>query len=59
MTIAEKIAKNLVDPEKHGPILRALIQVLEEDGEKGVKDLIKRFIDEIEQELPPDEVSEV
>ena len=42
-----------------GPILRAIIQVLEEDGEKGVKDLIKRFIDEIEQELPPDEEGEV
>jgi hypothetical protein len=58
MTIADQIAKNLIDPENHGPILRALISVLEEEGEKGVKNLIERFIKEIEQELPPDENSE-
>ena len=59
MTVADQIAKNLVDPENHDPILRALIHVLEEEGEKGVKTLIERFIKEIEQELPPDEKSEV
>jgi hypothetical protein len=58
MTIADQIAKNLVDPENHAPILRSLIHVLEEEGEKGVKTLIERFIKEIEQELPPDENSE-
>ena len=59
MTIADQIAKNLVDPEKHGAMLSALIRVLEEEGEKGVKALIERYIKEIEQELPPDEESEV
>jgi hypothetical protein len=58
MTIADQIAKNLVDPENHGPILYALIRVLEEEGEKGVKTLLERFVKEIEQELPPDEKSE-
>ncbi len=55
MTITNQISKNLTDPEKHGPILNAIIHVLEEEGEKGVKSLIERFIQEIEQELPPDE----
>ena len=55
MTIADQIAKNLVDPEMHGSMLSTLIRVLEVDGEKGVKDLIERLINEIDQELPPDE----
>ena len=58
MTIADQIAKNLVDPQKHGLMLIALMRVLEEEGEKGVKALIERFINEIEQELPPEEKSE-
>jgi len=58
MTIADQIAKNLIDPDEHGLMLHALIHVLEEEGEKGVKALIERFITEIQQELPPEEESE-
>jgi hypothetical protein len=55
MSIANQINKNLIDPENHGAILNAIIRVLEEEGEKGVKALIERFVKEIEQELPPNE----
>lgn len=37
MTITEQITKNLVEPKKHGPILKALVDILEEEGEKGLK----------------------
>jgi len=53
MSIAEQIRANLVDPDKHGPILKALVDILEEQGEKGVKDRIKKWVEEIEAEAPP------
>lgn len=53
MTIVEQIQANLVDPDKHGPILKALVDILEEQGERGVKDRIKKWIEEIEAETPP------
>ena len=53
MSIVEQIRANLVDPDKHGPILKALADILEEQGEKGVKDRIKKWIEEIEAETPP------
>jgi hypothetical protein len=52
MTITEQITQNLVDPDKHGPVLKALIDVLEEDGEKGLKDRIKQWVQEILEEDP-------
>ena len=58
MLISEYIAQNLVDPEKHTPILNALIAILEEDGEKGVKDKIAQWIGEIQEEQPDEEESE-
>ena len=53
MSIIEQITKNLVNSEKHAPILKALIEILEEKGEKGVKERIKKWIEEIEAETPP------
>ena len=53
MSIIEQITKNLVNSEKHAPILKALIEILEEKGEKGVKERIKKWIEEIETEMPP------
>lgn len=58
MTITEQITKNLLDPEKHGPILKALIDILEEEGEKGLKDRIKQRVQEILEESPDSEESE-
>lgn len=54
MTIAEQISRNLLDPEKHSPVLSALIDILEEDGEKGLKDRIKQWVQEIQEEDPPE-----
>lgn len=53
MSIVEQIKMNLVDPDKHGPILKALVDILEEQGEKGVKDRIEKWVEEIEAETPP------
>jgi len=58
MSIVEQIRKNLVDPDKHGPILQALVDILEEQGEKGVKDRIKKWVEEIKAETPPPTESE-
>jgi len=58
MSIVEQIRKNLVDPDKHGPILKALVEILEERDEKGVKDQIKKWIEEIKTEIPPPDESE-
>jgi len=58
MSIVEQIKSNLVDPNKHGPILKALVGILEEQGEKGVKDRIKKWVEEIEAETPPPTESE-
>ena len=58
MSIVEQIRKNLVDPDKHGPILKALVDILEEQGERGVKDRIKKWIKEIEAETPSSTESE-
>jgi hypothetical protein len=58
MSIVEQITKSLVDPGKHGPILKALVDILEEDGEKAAKDRIKKWIEEIQVETLPGHVSE-
>lgn len=58
MTITEQIAKNLVEPEKHGPILKALVDILEEEGEKGLKDRISQWVREIQEAEPNSEESE-
>ena len=57
MTITEQITKNLVDPEKHGPILKALTEILEEQGEKGLKDRIRQLVQEILEAEPEIEES--
>lgn len=58
MPISEHIAQNLVNPAKHAPILKALIAILEEEGEKGLKDHIAQWINEIQEELPDEAESE-
>jgi CHASE3 domain sensor protein len=50
MSIVEQIKSNLIDLDKHGPILQALAEILEERGEKGVRDQIKKWVEEIEEE---------
>ncbi len=50
MSFVQEISATLTDPEKHGPILKALVAILEDQGEKGVKDRIKKWIEEIEAE---------
>ena len=58
MPLVEQIGRNLVDPEKHAPILRALIDILVEEGEKGLRDRIKQLVQEIEEESPDDQETE-
>ncbi len=58
MSIADYIVQNLVDPEKHAPILNALIAILEDEGEKGLKDKIAQWIYEIQEEHPDEEENE-
>jgi hypothetical protein len=48
MAIVEQIGAKLVNPDKHGPILKALVEILEEKGEKGVRDRIRKWVEEIE-----------
>jgi len=55
MSIVEQIQKNLLDPANHGPILKALAAILEEQGEKGVKERIKKWVEEIQAEIPPEQ----
>lgn len=59
MSIVEQIQKNLVDPEGHGPVLKALLDILEEQGERGVKDRIKKWVQEIGLESAPSTEGEV
>ena len=59
MKIADQIAQNLVNPEKHVPILNALLNILEDEGEKGVKELIAQWIHDIQEDLTDDIESEV
>lgn len=56
MSIVDQIQRKLVDPENHGPILEALVDILEEQGERGVKDRIRKWVQEIraESELLPE-----
>ena len=58
MTITEQITKNLVEPEKHEPRLKALVDILEEEGEKGLKKQIKQWVQEILEAEPVTEESE-
>jgi len=58
MSIVEQITKNLMNPDKHGPILKALVDILEEEGEKAAKDRIKKWVEEIQAETTPSNASE-
>lgn len=58
MSIVEQIAKNLVDPDEHGPILKALVDILEEKGERAVRERIKVWVEEIQAEIPPTAANE-
>lgn len=58
MSIAAQISQNLVNPEEHSLILNALIAILEEEGEIGLKSQIAQWINEIKEELPDEEGSE-
>jgi len=58
MTITEQITKNLVEPEKHGPILKALVDILEKEGEKGLRNRIKQWVQEILETEPHNAESE-
>jgi hypothetical protein len=58
MSISEMIAQNLVDPERHTPILNALIAILEDEGEKGLKDKIAQWINEILEDQSDEAESE-
>lgn len=58
MTVTQQIEKNLVNPEKHGPILRALVAILEEGGEKALKGRISEWVREILEAEPDTEESE-
>ena len=57
MSMVDQIRKNLVNPDEHGPILEALVDILEEQGDTGVKERIKRWIKEIKAETTPPTVS--
>ena len=57
MTLTDQIAKNLVEPEQHGPILEALVAILEKEGEKGLKERIKQWVQEILESEPDYEES--
>jgi hypothetical protein len=57
MSMVDQIRKNLVHSNKHGPILEALVDILEEQGDKGVKDRIKKWVEEIKAEPPPPSVT--
>ncbi|HMN13842.1 MAG TPA: hypothetical protein PKD55_16130 [Bellilinea sp.] len=58
MDVVQQIEANLVDPIRHGLILRALVDALEEGGDRAVKERIRRWIQEIQTEIPPSEESE-
>jgi gamma-glutamyl phosphate reductase len=53
MSIVNQVEKMLVDPDKHGAILRALADILEKQGERGVKQRIEKWVEEIQAETPP------
>ena len=53
MSIVEQIKENLVDPDKHGPILEALVDIMEEQGEKSVRQRIKGWVEEIKLDNSP------
>ncbi len=43
--LEEQLKTMLADPEKHGPILNALLEVVKDSGSKGLKKLIQEWID--------------
>ena len=57
MSMIDEIRKNLVNPDKHGPILEALVDILEEQGDRGVRERIKKWVEEIKAETRPPTVS--
>ena len=45
----EQLKTILLDPDKHGPYLEAMLEVVNNSGSKGLKKLIQEWIDEIKQ----------
>lgn len=57
MSMVDQIRRKLVNPVEHGPMLEALVDILEEQGERGVKERIRNWVEEIKAETPPHTVS--
>jgi hypothetical protein len=45
----KQLKKMLANPEKHGPMLDALLEVVKSNGNKGLKKHIQQWIDEIKR----------
>jgi len=48
--LREQLTLKLADPEKHDPILKAVLEIIEEKGSKGLKIQVQQWIADIKGE---------
>lgn len=46
-TLRDQLISKLADPEKHGPVLKAALEIVEESGSKGLKEQVQQWIVDI------------
>lgn len=45
--LREQLTPKLADPDKHGPILKAVLEIAGESGSKGLKEQVQQWIADI------------
>lgn len=46
-TLREQLISKLADPEKHGPVLKATLEIVEEGGSNELKKQVQQWIADI------------
>jgi len=46
-TLREQLTPMLADPDRHGPVLKAVLEIVSESGSEGLKKQVQQWIGDI------------
>lgn len=46
-TLREQLTAKLADPDRHGPVLKAVVEIISESGSEGLKKQVQQWIRDI------------
>lgn len=46
-TLRQQLTAKLADPDRHGPVLKAVVEIISESGSEGLKKQVQQWIGDI------------